>query len=296
MSKTTSYAEVKESVPGWYVKFQAAVLEQLPRPDRLDADTAKRWLSKQSELKDALAAALLEQRQDFLVHGHSFVCKDVGSARQIMGSGMFGAEEWQTMYGVKFTKKQLREANKWPWGEEVMNGPCPFNPEKQVKDTHFAFLGVTGINGEPLTVQKWTKLHPATGQPKFYFADNPWYEGQPYTDETTLEFRWHLLLKEIVPGSTEKTPEQQAAMLPPEYEVPSTIAEVTKDILAFRKMNVILNGGRWAACKERTIKTGKVDGNLVSCVGYFVGRGLNVNNWGGDDVGYVGVGASRKFK
>jgi hypothetical protein len=233
---------------------------------------------------------------DFMVKGGVPVFTDVRIARLIMGNGLFGIEDWQTLYGVKFTKKQLREAGKFPWGEEVMNGPCPFNPEKQVKDTHFAFLGVTGINGEPLTVQKWTKLHPATGQPKFYFADNPWYEGQPYTDETTLEFRWHLLLKEIVPGSTEKTPEQQAAMLPPEYEVPSTIAEVTKDILAFRKMNVILNGGRWAACKERTIKTGKVDGNLVSCVGYFVGRGLNVNNWGGDDVGYVGVGASRKFK
>ncbi len=216
-------------------------------------------------------------------------------AREILGCNMFGVEDWQAMYGVKFTKKQIRDAGKFPWSEDVLNGPCPFNKGKLVKDTHFAFMGLTGINGSPLTVKKWMELHPATGQPKFCFNADPWHAGQPHTDEATMELRWYLLLKEIVPGSTDKTLEQQVVMLPEEYEVPSTIAEVTKDILVLRKTNVRPNPSRWAACKERTIKTSKVDKGLVSCVGCFGGDGLRVGFWNGDSRYNVGVGASRKF-
>jgi hypothetical protein len=215
-------------------------------------------------------------------------------ARAMLGNNMFGVEDWQALYGVKFTKKQIREAGKFPWSEDVLNGKCPFNPGKLVRETHFAFLGLTGINGEPLTVKKWMALHPATGQPRFYFASGPWHAGQPYADEATMELKWHLLLKSIVPGSTDKTPEQQVAMLPEEYEVPSTIAEVTKDILVFRKTNVRHNFSHWAACKERTIKTSKVDKGLVSCVGSFRGDGLRVYYWDGHSSHWlVGVGASR---
>ena len=215
-------------------------------------------------------------------------------ARLILGNNIFGLEEWETLYGVKFTKKQRREAGKFPWSESILTSPCPFSPGKQIKDTHFAFLGITGINGQPLTVTQWNVIHPATGQPKFYFNSNPWHAGQPYADTATLEPKWYLLLKEIVPNSTGKTPEDQVAMLPAEYETPATIAEVTKDILAFRKLSVRLNPSRWAACIERTIKTARIGAGLVSCVGDFGGDGLVVSGWSGGIDDGVGVGASRK--
>src|SRR3989344_5611968 len=161
----------------------------------------------------------------------------------------------------------------------VLNSPCPFNKGMLVKDTHFAFLGLTAINGSPLTVAKWLKLHPTTGQPKFYFNSNPWHEGQPHTDVATMQLRWYLMLKDIVPGSTGQTPEEQVAMLPPEYEVPTTIAETTKDILVFRKTDVRPNGSRWAACTERTVKTDKARAGNVSCVGVFDEDGLHVDYW-----------------
>ena len=219
-------------------------------------------------------------------------------ARAVAGQNFWGPEEWATLYGARFTKKQIREAEKFPWGEDVLNSPCPFNSGKLVKDTHFAFLGTSGISGEPLTVAKWLDLHPATGQPKFYFNNNPWHKGQPHTDVATTQLRWYLMLKDIAPGSTDKTPEEQGAMLPEGYEVPTTIAETTKDILVFRKTRARPNSLRWAACTERTVKTDKLATALVgsvSCVGAFDEHGLRVGRWVGNRDSFVGVGASRKF-
>jgi len=218
-------------------------------------------------------------------------------AWQIMGRNMFDVADWMSYYNVKFTKRQLREAAKFPWSEDVLNGPCPYNPGKLVKDTHFAFLGITKINGVVFSVWEWLKLHPGIGdnQPRFYFAENhPGHEGQPHTDVATMEFRWYLLLKEIVPGSTSKFPEAQVAMLTSAYEVPSTIAEVFKEILVFRKTKVQLNRTVWSACKDWTVKTDKVSAGLVSCVGSFNDDGLNVSLWDGNRDLIVGVGASRK--
>ena len=215
-------------------------------------------------------------------------------ARVVLGRNIFTDADWMSYYDAKFTKKQLREAGKFPWGEDILNSPCPFNKGKLVKDTHFAFLGIAGINGAPLTVAKWLELHPATGQPKFYFNQNPWHVGQPHTDVATMQLRWYLMLRNIVPDSTSKTPEDQVAMLPTEYEVPTTIMEVTKDILVFRKTGERPNGSRWAACTERTVKTNTARAGLVSCVGRFDGSGLGVDYWFGVRHDVVGVGASRK--
>ena len=133
-------------------------------------------------------------------------------------------------------------------------------------------------------------------QPKFYFNSNPWHAGQPYADTATLELKWHLLLKEIVPNSVRKMPEEQVAMLPPEYGIPTTIAEVTKDILAFRKSSIRLNHSCWAVCTERTIKTDRIVAGYVSCVGGFDEVGLHVSYWYGDRNDCVGVGAAREFR
>lgn len=215
-------------------------------------------------------------------------------ARAVMGQNFFGVEEWATLHNVNFSKKQLREVSEFPWGEDILNSTCPLCG-KVVKDCHFAFLGLTSINGSPLTVAKWLELHPATSQPKFYFNQSPWHIGQPHTDVATMVLRYYLLHTEIVPNSTGKTPEEQAAMLPPEYEIPTTIAETTKDILVFRKTGVRPNGSKWAACTERTVKTNSARAGRVSCVGSFGEDGLFVYDWNGLRYCFVGVGASRKF-
>ena len=219
--------------------------------------------------------------------------------RAVMGKNFWGIEDWLYYSLIKefLTKEQRRKVVDFPWWDnDTLNSPCPFNKGKLVKDTHFAFLGISGINGQPLTVAKWLKLYPGNGQPKFYCNNDPWHAGQPHTDVATMQLRWYLMLRDIVPGSTSKTPEEQVVMLPEGYEVPTTIMEVTKDILVFRKTGERPNGSRWwAACTERTVETDKVSVGSVSCVGFFDEFGLDVTYWDGYRNGRIGLGASRKL-
>ncbi len=211
------------------------------------------------------------------------------TASRDLQARIFGANDWASYYG---STEKLH-----PVVEEILMRACPFHKGKQVFETHFAFRGMPSLNGNPLTVAKWLELHPADGQPKFYFNTNPWHMGQPHTDVATLEPRLYIMLREIVPGSTGKTPEEQVAMLAaeyPQYEVPTTIAEVTKDILFYRRTGKRSNPSRWAACSERTVKTSRVGAGDVSCVGNFDGDGLYVSYWHGFRYGFVGVGASLK--
>ena len=200
---------------------------------------------------------------------------------------IFGKNDWATYYGP------AEELD--PQIEDILMSACPFHKGRRVFETHFVFMGMPTINGESLTVAKWIELHPGPDQPKFYFNDNPWHAGQPHTDVAVLEPRLYIMLREIVPGSTGKTPEQQVAMLPPEYERPTTIAEVTKDILVYRRTGGRSNPNYWAACSEQTVKTTRVVAGNVSCVGSFNGDGLSVRYWDGSPYGSVGVGASRKL-
>jgi len=216
-------------------------------------------------------------------------------AQVILGRNIFTDADWMNYYNVKLTKSQIFEARKFPWNEDILNSPCPFNLGKKVKDTHFAFLGISNINSQPLTVAKWLELHPATGQPKFYFNTNPWHMGQPHTDVATMQLRWYLMLKGIVPNSTKKTPEEQALMLPKNYEIPTTIEEVSKNIIFFRKTGERLNELKWAACERIVMKIGKISAGCISCVGHFDKDGLGIIYCDGNHSDHIGIGASRKF-
>lgn len=70
-SRTTS--DVILEIPGWYVKFQTAVLEQLPRPGKLNQIMAEGWSRNQDALKKALAEALLPSKGNEQVKDDRFV-------------------------------------------------------------------------------------------------------------------------------------------------------------------------------------------------------------------------------
>lgn len=212
-------------------------------------------------------------------------------ARAIMGKNFFGVEEWSTLYGVNFTKKQLRAVAEFPWSEDILNSPCPFVKGKSIRETHFAFLGLNNIKGKPLPILKWQELHPASGQPRFYsYAPNAWYSEQKFAKEVTCGFRWYLMPLEIIPNSTDKTYQEQVVMLPADYEVPLAIEEVTKDLLYYRKNGIYLNPQRYGRCQDVP------SGGYRVVVGNFVSKGLVVDNyWVGYRLCYIGVAASRKF-
>src|SRR3989344_1409706 len=154
----------------------------------------------------------------------------------------FGIADWQTFHRVIITAKQTTAISEFPWSDATLNSPCPFHPRKKVHETHFAFMGLDHI-----TIAELQKLYPHSGQPRFYpYLPDAWYSGQEFATKTTLALRWYLLLKEIVPGSEKKTFEEQKAMLPKEYEVPSAAAETAKDLFVFQKTSSHVNPKRYA--------------------------------------------------
>jgi hypothetical protein len=48
-------------IPRWYIKFQTAVLEQLPRPDEISKEEAEGWRGQQGELRETLLRTLVTQ-------------------------------------------------------------------------------------------------------------------------------------------------------------------------------------------------------------------------------------------
>jgi len=211
-------------------------------------------------------------------------------ARTLMGKNFFGIEDWATLYGANFSQKQLRQVAEFPWDEDILASTCPLCG-KTVKDCHFAFLGLDRLNGKPLTILKLQELHPNTAQPRFYsYTPDVWYSKEKFATETTCDLRWYLLHTNIVSKSEDKTFDEQKTMLPAKYEVPSAIAEVSKDLLVFKKTGVYANPSRYGRCTDVT------SGGFRVYVGPFDADGLIIHSSWVDSRGcYVGVSASRKL-
>lgn len=211
-------------------------------------------------------------------------------ARKIMEPNFFSAKDWATLYGANFSQKQLRQVAEFPWGEDILNSTCPLG--KTVKDCHFAFLGLDRLNGKPLTILKFQELHPNTAQPRFWFyrhTHDSWYSKKKFATDTTMSLRWYLLHTNIVPKSEDKTFDRQRAMLPAEYEVPSAIVEVAKNLLFFKKTGVYATP-RYGRCTDVDS-----DGDRI-VVGGFGAGGLDIDlYWDGGRDGVICISASRKF-
>lgn len=213
------------------------------------------------------------------------------SVRAIMSKNFFGVDEWLFFYGVNFSKKQLREVAKFPWSEDILNAPCPFHKGKSIKETHFAFLGLDTFKGKPLNILKWQELHPATSWPKFdSYASESWYNKEKFSNESICSFRWYLMPLEIPPDFTDKTYQEQVAMLPVNYEVPSVVEEVTKIILYYRKNNVCLSPTRSSRCRDTASDGSRIYVNCFASVALSIYSCLdNLPRWD------IGIAASRKF-
>ncbi len=208
--------------------------------------------------------------------------------RKIMDKNFFGLEEWQSLYEANFVNKKFGEVPDFPWSEEVLNAPCPFVEGKRIRETHFVFLGLPIINDKLLSISGWHEIFVRSdlGLPNKL----SWDGNQKLATDFTCDFRWYLMLQEIVPNSVKKTYAEQVAMLPVEYEAPHAIEEFMKNVLCHKKKGVRLNSS-WMA---RTFDT--TSGGWRVEIGGLDEDGFSHNRCSYDER-YPGVGlaASRKF-
>lgn len=229
-------------------------------------------------LSPALAQSVIASRDNWLAK--EVVKKIVGLvdsptdshivARSIMGRNMFGVYDAVKHYRVDPSVEQIVHLAQVPFSEEVL---------KSCKDTHVLVavfpMSILDIRGK---VER--KL--------FYSHDDAWYNKQAFAKDKG-EVGWQLVRKVPIADSTNKTWNEQQALLSKDEETPKAQVVVYTII------------GHFLATGERLfeniyVRTSSVDsdGHHVS-VGYFDDRGLNVRAyWDGNQSDRLGLAGSRK--
>lgn len=213
-----------------------------------------------------------------------------GLARRIMGSNFWGRDEWSGL-GVTLSGRQAKTIARFPWCEEILDSECPWHPGQAVSQTHFGFLGVkvVGKDRSPLTIVKLHEMFPPSGQPRFYsYGANCWFTNETFATAVSLELKWYLALKDVVPGSASKAWETMLGLLPPEYEAATPVVEVTKALLYYKRTGDYLNPNLYAATDALYSNGRRV------VVGCFLQHGLSVRFWSGRAYSPVALAALRK--
>ncbi len=249
----------------------------------LNDESGQRVVNRGTELVDTILDKVRELSHEF----YNMPC--------------FGTDDWQKVYGITFTKKQIEAVGKFPWSDEVLSSSCPFNPGKMVRETHFAFVGLDTVN-----IARLQKLNPKSNEPRFHsYGSASEYFREKFVSSENLRLRWYLILRNIIPGSENKAFNEQKNMLPGEYEVPLAIEEIAKDILFYKKTGTYVNTDRLANTASLSSE-GDLTADLAR-VGYPVYVGYDMDNKGAGirissyywliaEDPKLGIGASRNLK
>lgn len=214
----------------------------------------------------------------FIRSGGIIESEDQQEARKILGeANFFGAPEWSKYLGVRFTNRELGKIVEFPWSEQILNSPCPFFKGKLVRETHFAYLGLTTLGdthfpwgtlkSEPLTIKEWESHLSGVEIDCSYKL---FRVGEHIYRDETCGFRWHLMPKRGVPNSEDRNLQDQQKMLPSQYEIPRAIEEATKHILYYKKNKEYIN-----------VLKNEYDSIAVRC------RNIVVDESGRKPIGYV---------
>lgn len=236
----------------------------------------------------------------------------IESAINILGKNCFFVKEWELFFGANCPYPIVRNAELFPWGEEMLRASCPLpNCGRAVKDCHFGFLEPTFVSvpahhtPHPLNIMH---LHTIQAQPQTFYYDNPWYRNEEFANFVSKEWLLvpHLVHLNVVLATTMDLfdfqpdeneddeegvpldPKEQNAALGARHEFPSAQTELLKELLYFIKNGVYLNHNLYARVK------GVSSGGLFTTVGSLGQFGFIISNWGGTPDHKIGFGASLK--
>ena len=171
-------------------------------------------------------------------------------ARQIMGQGFFGVREAIRHFGIRPTAEQLATLAEVPFRVEVL---------QESKDTH---LLVADFGPSIIDVK--------AGHPDlFYSEEDAWYSNQGFAKEKG-KICWRLVCKDVVPGSTSKTWEQQQALLQPNEEVPRARVMVYAIIGHFLVTGEHLFENVYARCRNLSSDGRRVSSGAFGADGFSI--------------------------
>jgi hypothetical protein len=215
-----------------------------------------------------------------------------------ISSVAIGPKEWKQYFG------EVGEEPSLPADiGTILGSPCPFWPDKRVKDTHLLVLVPATVDGKPFTLDLLGELirSPQRGGRKAKF--------EIYGNEVRRELGaqsprnpyWVLMTRDVLPGSRGKTYGAQKALVAAHasrlnlpYEMPDALSAATAILLHHARTGERLyTDAPWTytRCQE------KVDNNrypVPVVVGGFSSGGLYVDRSGVSSIVY-GVSCLRKF-
>ena len=147
-------------------------------------------------------------------------------------SPVFGAEAWARYFGeVGVAPSLLSDLN------EILESPCPFWPDRAVKDTHLLVLIPSTVDGEAFTLDLLEELvqnpHGDGHRTRYFLYDDE--VQQSSGDVYSSSSYWVLLTRDLLPGSSNKPYEAQQALVAsqsshvddPPYAIPNVLEAAT---------------------------------------------------------------------
>jgi energy-coupling factor transporter ATP-binding protein EcfA2 len=216
-------------------------------------------------------------------------------------SQAFGPQAWSQYYG------EVGEAPALPRDiTQILDAPCPFWPEKQVKDTHLLVLMPATVDGEPFTLNLLAKLvqRPKNGgyKTKYKF----------YGDETKAQIGnnspyrsyWLLMTRDVLPESRDKWWSGQRELVAAHasrtglpYELPRALEAATAILTHYVRNGERLYGDAPYTCTscQESISVLPILPCFPAVVGGLASSGLRIYDYGYDFSNDGGVAGFRKF-
>ncbi|MCB1075772.1 MAG: hypothetical protein KDK59_09620, partial [Simkania sp.] len=205
----------------------------------------------------------------------------------------FGKAKWEKYFGDIGAEPPLP-----PNIDEILSSPCPFWPEKKVRETHLLVLVPQTVNGRPFCLNSLSELitSPKTGnKTQYYYYDN--YVKNELGAKSASS-HWVLMTRDVIPDSRSKTYVDQKKLIQSHaqktnipYEMPLALDATTAILVHYvetRERIYTDNPTTYTRCQE------KVNNNQwPAAIGSFAAGGLSVSSlarWCDH-----GVGCVRKF-
>jgi hypothetical protein len=222
---------------------------------------------------------------------------------------VFGAKEWGQYFGEVGEEPSLPSDI-----DEILRGPCPFWPDKVVKDTHLLVLIPSTVAGRAFTLDLLGDLiqNPRGGghRTRYFLYDDEMQRSSG--DAYSRSSYWVLLTRDVLPGSRSQPYTAQQALVAarashidnPPYEMPHVL-EVATAILSHyvRSGHRLYEGCEGIGTGDELLSTSTRCAELLEdaaghpspiTAGHFCSRGLVFLSGFNDDVEF-GLSCLRKF-